>query len=197
MTILDLCAYIGLVAVGTVCVNMLLGMLIALRYSPLRLWPHRKINVFRLHNWTAYLALLLILLHPAVLLLAKSPHFGLIDLVLPVRSPVQPLFNTIGAISLYVLLIVILTSLLRRYMQRSLWRNLHYLVFPAAVLMFIHSVYTDPELKTGKPDLLDGGKVFVEICCVISLVTWAYRIRKRGQGFRPEQGGATRTPLSE
>jgi predicted ferric reductase len=188
MTVLDLCAYLGLTAVGAVCVNMLLGMLIALRYSPLRLWPHRQINIFRLHNWTAYLALVLILLHPAVLLLAKSPHFALRDLLLPVRSPVQPTLNTVGAISLYVLLLVILTSLLRRHMQRPLWRSLHYLVFPAAILMFIHSVFTDPDLTTGKADLLDGGKIFVEICCAVSLAAWSYRIRKRGQGFRPGTG---------
>jgi hypothetical protein len=39
--------------------------------------------------------------------------------------------------------------------------------------MFIHSVFTDPLLSHGKVDLLDGGKVFVEICCAISLATWA------------------------
>src|SRR6266849_395443 len=82
MTILDVCAYLGLAAVGTATVNMLLGLLIALRYSPLRLWPHRHINIFRLHNWTAYSILLLIVLHPAVLLLSGSAHFGLADVLL-------------------------------------------------------------------------------------------------------------------
>jgi hypothetical protein len=50
MTILDLCAYLGLAAVGTATANMVLGLLIALRYSPVRLWPHRRLNIFRLHN---------------------------------------------------------------------------------------------------------------------------------------------------
>lgn len=185
MTPLDLCAYLGLAAVGTVCLNMLLGLLIALRYSPVRLWPHRRLNIFRLHNWTAYLVLLFILLHPAVLLLSGSPHFGLFDLLLPISSPVQPTLNTVGAASLYVLLVVIFTSILRRHMRRPLWRKLHYLVFPAAVLMFIHSLLTDPALRTGKPDLLDGGKIFVEICCAISAAAWLCHFRLRGQGFRP------------
>ena len=39
MTVLDLCAYLGLAAVGTATANMVLGLLIALRYSPVRLWP--------------------------------------------------------------------------------------------------------------------------------------------------------------
>jgi predicted ferric reductase len=187
MTILDLCAYLGLAAVGTATVNMLLGLLIALRYSPLRLWPHRHINIFRLHNWTAYVVLLLIVLHPAVLLLRRATHFGLADVLFPIQSPVQPSLNTVGAASLYLLLIVILTSLFRLHMARPLWRKLHYLVFPAFVLMFLHSVFTDPALSNGKVDLLDGGKVFVEICSAISLATWAVRIRLRGRGFRPQR----------
>jgi predicted ferric reductase len=185
MSILDVCAYLGLAAVGTATLNMLLGLLIALRYSPLRLWPHRHINIFRLHNRTAYSVLLLIVLHPAVLLLKGPTHFGLADVLLPIASPVQPNLNTVGAASFYVLLIVILTSLFRLRMARPLWRKLHYLVFPAFVLMFIHSVFTDPALSSGKVDFLDGGKVFVEICCAITLAAWAFRIRLRGRGFRP------------
>jgi predicted ferric reductase len=184
MTILDLCAYLGLGAVGAVCVNMLVGLLIALRYSPVRLWPHRRMNIFRFHNWTAYVVLVLIILHPAVLLLRSSTRVHLIDILAPVKSPVQPTLNTVGAASLYVLLVVIVTSICRRNMRRVVWRKLHYLVFPAAILMFVHSVFTDPALSTGKPDLLDGGKVFVEVCLLISLIAWAWRYRLRGRGLR-------------
>lgn len=53
---LDLSAYIGLTAVGAVTVNTFLGTLMVLRYSPVRSWPHRKFNYFRLHNWCGYIA---------------------------------------------------------------------------------------------------------------------------------------------
>jgi DMSO/TMAO reductase YedYZ heme-binding membrane subunit len=59
--------------------------------------------------------------------------------------------------------LVVVTSLLRTQLGRPLWRSLHYLVFPSAVLLFLHSVLTDPNLKDGHPDLLDGGKVLIEI----------------------------------
>jgi predicted ferric reductase len=186
MTILDVCAYLGLAAVGTATVNMVLGLLIALRYSPVRLWPHRPINIFRLHNWTAYFVLLLIVLHPAVLLFRGSTHFGLTDVLLPIQSPVQPNLNTVGAASFYVLLIVIVTSLFRLRMARPLWRKLHYLVFPAFILMFIHSLFTDPALSNGNVNFLDGGKVFIEICCVVSVATWAVRVHLRGRGLRQQ-----------
>src|SRR6202158_1440345 len=72
----------------------------------------------------------------------------------------------------------------RLRMARPWWRKVYYLVFPVLVLMFIHGVFTDPALSNGKVDLLDGGEVFIEVCFMISLATWAVRIRLRGQGFR-------------
>lgn len=196
MTLLDLCAYLGLAAVGTATVNMVLGLLIALRYSPVRLWPHRRMNLFWLHRWTAYLVLLLIVLHPAVLLLRNSTHFGVTDVLLPIWSPVQPTINTLGAISLYGLLIVIVTSLFRLRLARPLWKKLHLLVFPAFVFMFIHSVFSDPELSNNKVDLLDGGKLFIYICGVVALLTSAVRVRMRRHGFRPQIRGIAEPELS-
>jgi len=131
--------------------------------------------------------LLLIVLHSAVLLLRSSTQFGWRHVLLPINSRVQPRLNTVGAASLYMLLIVIFTSLLRLRMARPLWRKLHYLVFPAFVLMFFHSVFTDPTLSNGKIDPLDGGKVFVDICGAITVAAWTYRIRLRGRGFRQER----------
>src|SRR5947199_3670152 len=103
LTVLDLSAYVGLLAVGAVTLNLLLGMLMAFRYSPYRSWPHRRFNYFRLHNWSGYIALSVSILHPVILLLNKDPRFRLIDLVYPIHSPSPPLANTIGAIPLYLL----------------------------------------------------------------------------------------------
>jgi predicted ferric reductase len=186
MTILDLCAYVGLAAVGMATVNMGLGLLIALRYSPVRFWPHRHVNIFRLHNWTAYFVLLLIVLHPIVLLFRGSTHFGWLDVLLPIKSPVQPTVNTMGALALYGLMIVIGTSFFRLRMARPVWKKLHYFVYPAFVLMFIHAMFADTLLRNGKVDLLDGGKVFVEICSAFALGTWIVRRRLHVRGFRPQ-----------
>lgn len=186
MTLLDLCSYLGLGATGAVTINLLLGMLMALRYSPMRHWPHRHINVFFLHRWTAYIAVVLALTHPLVLLLLHSPHFRVIDLLWPQWSPLQPKINLAGAGALYLVVLVLVTSLLRTQLGRPLWRAIHYAVFPAAALLFLHSILTDPLLKDGHPDLLDGGKVFVEICALLSTAATIVRWRLRGAGFRPE-----------
>ena len=185
MTLLDLCAYLGLGATGAATLNLLLGLLISMRYSPVRFWPRRRINLFALHQWTAYATVLLMLSHPVVLLFLDKPHFRVLDIVLPIQSPLQPLINLAGAGAMYLLLLVFVTSLLRTRIGRPLWRRLHYLVYPSAVLLFLHSILTDPDLKDGHPDLLDGGKVFVEISALICLLAIALRVRLRGKGLRP------------
>ena len=184
ISLLDLCSYLGLGAVGAASINLLLGMLISLRYSPVQRWPHRKVSLFALHQWTAYITIALTLTHPLVLLFLDKPHFRLYDILWPIQSPLQPYIYLAGAAELYLLLLVFISSLLRSQIGRPLWRNLHYLVFPAAVLLLVHSVLTDPNLKDGHPDLLDGGKVFVEGASVVSLIAVVVRYKMRGQGFR-------------
>jgi methionine sulfoxide reductase heme-binding subunit len=184
MTVLDLCSYLGLGATGAVTANLLLGMLMSLRYSPQRQWPHRRINIFFLHRWTAYIGIVLVLTHPLVLLFVPAPHFRVIDLLWPVWSPLQPKINLAGAGALYLVVLVLATSLMRTRMARPVWRAIHYCVFPAAALIFLHSILTDPLLKDGHPDLLDGGKIFVECCALVSVAAVAVRWRMRGRGFR-------------
>lgn len=187
MSLLDLCSYLGLGAVGAVVINLLIGLLLSMRYSPVRLWPHRHINLFALHRWTAYAAIVLVLAHPAVLLFLHTPRFRVFDVLWPVHSYLQPTLNTIGAIALYLLVLVLITSLLRTRIGRPLWRKLHYLVFPAAVLIFVHSIYTDPNLKDGHPDLLDGGKVFLEIAALVIVAAVSLRVRLHGRGLRQQR----------
>ncbi len=184
MTVLDLCSYLGLGAAGAITENLLLGMLISLRYSPVRMWPHRHVNLFALHQWTAYLAIVLTLTHPVVLLFQSVRRFRIVDLVWPLHSPLQPKLNTVGALALYLVVLLVGSSLLRHQIGRPLWRRLHYAAFPMMVLLFIHSILTDPELKDGHPDLLDGGKVFLEIACLVSVASVVARVWLHGRGFR-------------
>ena len=111
MTLLDLCSYLGLAAAGAASLNLLLGLLISLRYSPLRHWPHWRLNIFAFHQWMAYCTIVLTLTHPLVLLFLDKPHFRVFDILLPIQSPLQPLINVAGAAAMYLLLLVFVTSL--------------------------------------------------------------------------------------
>ena len=53
---IELSADVGLVAVGLLTTNILLGLLISSGYNPVRHWPRQRIKLFTLHNWTGYTA---------------------------------------------------------------------------------------------------------------------------------------------
>ena len=183
ITILDLSAYIGLTAVGAITLNMLLGTLMVFRYSPVRQWPHRHFNYFRLHNISGYVALSLAFLHPVLLLLEKNARFRIVDILYPVHSPSQPLENTIGAVALYIVVIVALTSYLRVRLGRRLWKSFHFTIYIAAIALFWHSLFTDPTLKNSPIEWFDGGKLLVEACVLIimiaALLRWRHARLKR------------------
>jgi predicted ferric reductase len=177
ISVLDLSSYVGLVAVAAVTLNMVLGIMMAFRYSPVRSWPHRRFNYFRVHNWLGYIALAASVLHPALLLLNKKPAFRVRDLVFPVHSPSQPLENTVGAVGLYLLAYVVITSYFRLRLGRRLWEAFHFGIYIVALPLFFHSLLTDPNLKNSV-DWLDGGKVFVELALLLIVVITALRFRK-------------------
>jgi predicted ferric reductase len=182
MTAIDLSADVGLVAVGLVTLNLLLGLLMALRYSPVRYWPHRHFNYFRIHNWTGYLLLGASVLHPIILLFSHTAGFRVRDIIYPVHSPSQPLDNTIGAIALYLLAIVVVTSYVRLQLGRKTWKAFHFVVYAAAIALFWHSIFTDSELKNSPLDPFDGEKVFIEACLLvviaIGILRWRHAVRK-------------------
>ena len=190
VTILDLSAYVGLAAIGAVTLNMILGMLMAMRYSPVRSWPHRQFNYFRLHNWSGYIALTLAILHPLILLFNKPIRFRVVDIVYPVHSPSQPFENTLGGIALYMVAVVVMTSYLRLQLGRRVWKALHFTIYIAATALFWHGLSTDPSLRRSAIDWLDGEKVFIETCMVLIIVTsalrWGYWLNKSGGDGRRE-----------
>lgn len=193
MTATDLSSYAGLVAVFLATLNICLGLLIAVRYSPVRYWPHKKhINLFAFHTWTGYLVLGFVVLHPVILLFIRAPHFRLMDVLFPVWSPQQPLENTLGAIAFYAIAIVVVTSIYRIALGRKLWKAMHYLVYPAAALLFVHGILTNQNLDNKAVDYLDGEKVFIEICLLVvvmaSVAAWQFRQKKQRREQRLHVG---------
>jgi DMSO/TMAO reductase YedYZ heme-binding membrane subunit len=199
MTVLDISADLGLAAVFLLTVNVCLGLLMASRYSPYQRWPHQHINIFRLHRVTAYATIAIVVMHPAVLLLLHSPRFRVFDVLWPVNSPSQPTVNTIGAVALYLLLIVLLTSLARLGIGRRLWKRFHYLNYPAAAAWFVHGLLTDTKLKARPTDWLDAEKFFIEICFTLIVVVFGITLvvrRRHEQRDRSVNAGKYSIALS-
>jgi sulfoxide reductase heme-binding subunit YedZ len=177
MTAIDLSSYFGLAAMTLLTLNILIGLVMSVKYNPVRDWPHRRINTFKIHNWTAYIALSIAAIHPVIILFSSTAKFTLLDILYPVNAPRQPWINVLGALALYTLAFVVLTSYFRRELGRKKWKTLHFTAYATAALFYVHGILTDPKLKDSPIDFLDAEKVYVELCMVIVIVAAVLRVR--------------------
>jgi len=177
MSALELSSDVGIVAVFVLTFNILLGLLMGVKYNPWKSWPHRRINYFRIHNWTGYVALTLSLLHVILLLLSSEAKFRLVDVLYPIIGPKQQVINTLGAAALYVLIVIVVTSYYRAEIGHDRWRLIHYGTYLTATLFLIHGIWSDPSLKDNPIDYLDAEKVGIELCLLIIVVASFFRWR--------------------
>jgi len=186
MTAIDLSSFAGLTAMVLLTLNLLLGLLVKTNYNPLRQWPRRKppAPLFKIHNWTAYGALAVAVLHPTILLFSSTAGFKLGDVLLPLHSPGQRIYNNLGALTFYTFALVVVTSYFRPRLRYRPWKKLHYLAYLAAALMFVHGTLIDPNLKNQPTDFLDGEKLLVEGCFVLVLAGSIWRWRRGSEKQR-------------
>ena len=163
----ELSSDVGLVAVGLLTANVLLGLLVSTGYNPTRRWPRRRIKLFTFHNWTGYIALAVAALHPIIVLFSATAGFHLLDITVPIWSPTQPFENTLGAIGLYLVAFAVLTLYFRHAFGFHRWKQLHYTTYAAAATFFVHSLLTDPLLQNRPVDWIDAEKVYVEVCMLL------------------------------
>ncbi|HEV3413298.1 MAG TPA: ferric reductase-like transmembrane domain-containing protein [Puia sp.] len=190
---LDLSSTLGLIATAVLSFNFLLGILLSTGYRRSPLWKRmpplvRKLSLDDLHNWTAYVALVLALAHPVVLLADKALRYRVTDIVLPVFAPHQPVWTLLGSLALYAVIVVILTTqkAVKRRLGFRAWKNIHLISYGTALLFVIHGIVMDPELKDRPVDWLDGEKLVSEVCAIVLLAATIMRWRyyRRGQRKR-------------
>jgi sulfoxide reductase heme-binding subunit YedZ len=181
---LDISSTLGLIATAILTFNLLLGILLSTAYRRSPLWKRlpallKKVSLDDLHNWTAYVALALALAHPLLLLPDAATKFRLVDIVFPVFAPHQAVWAVLGALALYALVTVILTT--QKKMKRRLgfraWKNIHLISYGTALLFIIHGVVMDPELKDRPVDWLDAEKVLSELCGLLLIAATIVRYR--------------------
>ncbi len=190
ISVLDASAVTGLAATVVLSINYLLGMMLGTAYKKSAYWKKlpvliKKVSINTLHNWTAYVAFFLILLHPLWLLPDAKTKFHLSDILFPVHAPSQKAWVILGSLSMYAFAIVVITSqkIIRRKMSFRSWKNIHLVSYATAILFCLHGIFMDPELKNRTPDFLDGEKLIPEICflalIVASVIRYKYHLQKK------------------
>ena len=180
ISFIDISSYVGLAAAGVMTVNLFVGLLLAVRYNPVKQWPRRRVPLFFLHKWSGYSALFLALLHPAWLPLAKDAHFSVWNVFYPFSAPVQPWINSVGALAAYTLVFVTITAYLRKRFEYAFWKKLHYASYVVLISFLVHGIFTDPSLKLDTQiDYLDGGKIFIEACALLCVAMIGWRVKRQ------------------
>jgi DMSO/TMAO reductase YedYZ heme-binding membrane subunit len=181
---LDISGALGILACGLLTLNFLMGMLLSVAYVRLPIWKKlplyiQKINLIQLHNYTAYVAWALVLLHAGLLVLDKDLGFRWPDLIWGLGAPKQPIFVLLGSLSMLGLVLIIVTTqkFIKRRLGFRLWKNIHLLSYLLTLLFFVHGIYMDPLLKDRSPDWLDAEKLVIELGAVVMLVAIILRVR--------------------
>ena len=110
-----------------------------------------------LHEYTTALWIPLAALHILMLILDSTARIGLLDLFVPFHSTYGTLAIGLGAISVDLLVLVTVTALLRRQIERRAWIWLHRLSYVAFAAIFLHAVLSGTDFSDP----------------VVSAITWA------------------------
>ena len=115
------------------------------------------------HRLTAGVGVLLAIAHVAAILLDRFVDIGLKEVLIPFASVWRPGPVGWGSFALYLLVVVELTSLLRRRLPYLRWRRLHiqsYVLFGAMTIHFL-SAGTTVNRWVPRPVLIGLGSVAV------------------------------------
>jgi DMSO/TMAO reductase YedYZ heme-binding membrane subunit len=125
----------GLVAYALVTVAVVWGLLISGRPFGRRLSAPWLLD---LHRFLGGLAVAFVGLHLGALVADQYVHFGIAELLVPMRSTWRPGPTALGIVAFDLLVAVELTSLAMRRLPRRTWRMIHRCSFVSFWLSTLH-----------------------------------------------------------
>jgi sulfoxide reductase heme-binding subunit YedZ len=134
----------GVVAYVLLSLSIVCGLLrvIARRTSESLSWI-----IDELHQFLALLSGFAVLAHLVVLYYDPFLPFTLSNLILPFDEPYRPLPIRLGVISVYGIIILLLTSWLRQRINYQIWRFIHYTSFITFILVSLHGIYAGSDVN--------------------------------------------------
>jgi sulfoxide reductase heme-binding subunit YedZ len=136
----------GVVALLLLTAVMLLGILVT-RQGRLPGLP--RFAVSGLHRNLSLLATAFVVLHVLTAVADGFVNIPLTAAVVPLTSPYERIWLSLGAISLDLTVALIVTSLLRRHLSRRAWRAVHLLAYLSWPVAWVHSFFSSGDLQHG------------------------------------------------
>jgi predicted ferric reductase len=167
---------IALLATGMLTLTAVFGNLLTLNQTQkLQLTGGQA---FKYHRLISILGVVLILLHPIPLVLAQSTTgVSFAAIFVPFLADKKVTIIAVGVFALYILLVVLVSSLYMRYLKRKLWRVLHYGSYLFFGLSFWHGLsISDSFAPNAEVSLLEPKKIILEIEIALLLLVAAWRV---------------------
>lgn len=123
-----------------------------------------------LHRYLALLTVFFIAVHLLALVGDNYMHIGWRELFVPYALRWKPGAVAWGVVALYCIAVVQVSSWLRPWLPRALWRRVHYLSYPALWMALVHG------LKAGTDANNIGIRLGVIVLVALTAFTTAVRI---------------------
>jgi sulfoxide reductase heme-binding subunit YedZ len=155
----------GAVVLLLLTVSVVLGIVDQRHWRPPG-WPRFVLDA--LHRNVSLLVLALLAVHIASSVIDSFAPIRLVDAFLPFVSAYRPVWLGLGALAFDMLLAVLITSALRRYLGHRIWRMVHWLAYVSWPVAVVHGLTTGTD---GKAAWL---LALTTTCAVAVLIaTWA------------------------
>jgi methionine sulfoxide reductase heme-binding subunit len=127
----------GLVAWVLLATAVMWGLLLSTRVLDRRPSPKWLTD---LHRFLGGAAVVFTALHVGMLVADSYVHFGVAEILVPLKSSWRPVAVAWGVISLWILLAIEITSLAMKWLPRRLWRAVHFSSFALFVTATVHAL---------------------------------------------------------
>jgi methionine sulfoxide reductase heme-binding subunit len=147
-----------------------------------------RFAVVGLHRNLSLLAVAFVAVHVLTAVADSYVSISIAAAVIPFVSAYKPLWLGLGAVSADLMAAVIVTSLLRRFIGRRVWRGVHWLAYASWPVAILHSIGSSGDLRGGPFLVL----VIVCIAAVAAALVWRLAAARRRPGLPVPAGPARR-----
>jgi sulfoxide reductase heme-binding subunit YedZ len=127
---------LGVSTLVLLTVSVVAGIVTARRSTPLET---PRFAVAEIHRRASLTASGLLLAHMSTLVLDQQAQLSWVDTVVPFLNARNPLFWGLGTLSLDILLVVVVTSLLKKRIPHRVWRGIHLLSYASWPIAVLHA----------------------------------------------------------
>lgn len=128
------------------------------------------------HAVIASTGLVLLGIHLVLLVVDTYMPFATLDVLIPLHASYRPIATALGVLAMYAMVVITVSSWIRKRVPTNLWRSIHVMAVPAFALALLHGVFSGTDSSRGGMLALYGGTgLFVLFLVLVRSLTYGYR----------------------